>query len=49
MIVIVAEEDALAPIAALREMVGKAGNNEAGEAGHVGRLSGIVEKSKLST
>ena len=35
-IVVVAKEDALAPVAALRDVMGKAGDDELGDAGHFG-------------
>jgi hypothetical protein len=33
-VVVLAEEHAIAPVAALRDMVGRTGDNEPGDAGH---------------
>ena len=41
-IVVVAKEDALAPVAALRDVMGKAGKDELGDAGHFGSSGDMV-------
>src|SRR5271165_2515960 len=59
LIVVIAEKHSLAPVAALRDMMGKAGDDEAGDAGHggarrteqaetIGRVEGLSKVSPKS-